>query len=50
MRLVQFRIKDLTTRIGVLFGENVVEISGTGVPNSLVEFLGLENALDKLKQ
>ncbi|CAG9838712.1 unnamed protein product [Diabrotica balteata] len=52
MRIVQFKLNDNKVRIGVLSGDNVIDVnaSDTTIPNSLVEFLQDENALDKIKR
>lgn len=47
MKIVQFKLNDNKTRIGVIKGDTVVDIN-VGV--SLVDFLYNENALEKISK
>lgn len=52
MKIVQFKINDNTVRLGVLNREKVIDVNASDntVPNSLVEFLYHEDALQRLKR
>lgn len=53
MKLVQFELhSDKKVRIGVLKDNKIVDINGAdnSIPNSLVEFLIRDNALDTIRR
>ncbi|XP_057658064.1 fumarylacetoacetate hydrolase domain-containing protein 2-like [Diorhabda carinulata] len=52
MRIVQFKLEDEKTRIGIVNGNNVIDVNANDstIPNSLVDFLNQsEDVLGKLK-
>lgn len=51
MKIVQFKLEDEKVRIGILTGEQVIDVneSDSSIPHSLVDFLNDEGALEKLK-
>ncbi|KAJ8913205.1 hypothetical protein NQ315_016147 [Exocentrus adspersus] len=52
MKIVQFTINDDQVRVGVLSGENVIDLNASNctIPHSLVELLGQGNALERIKK
>lgn len=52
MKIVQFIINDERVRVGVLTGENVIDLNASDgtVPNSLVELLSEGDALERIQK